>query len=550
MEIENQNNESSEIMNTEEDELFDYIHNLDEANINELLSKKILPIWDYKSKENQNSSVLNISVYKKSYKITKIFIDYCKKNNSEKLKEFINAANDQGVTPLHYASFRGDVQIIQLLIENGGDMAKTTKRKLNVIHYCAQGNKPNALMYFYLKMKENQNENNQYKLIKDIDGGGSTPLHWAVYSIAEDLLLYLINLDIFESEEDRKKFINQKDKEGYSALHLSVSSKSSRIAMKLLQNGADPKVVDKKGETPLQLAEQKKQNDIIHILRNSQECQFCNVKAPVKQIKKSSNNIICVFSFQIIATLILFCSVLPIFLYNYNNKYLKLLYYAYIFLLFLFFVIYFILLIIDPGVKMKNNLDGLKELIFDGKTDLTKYCYKCFIKKTRTSKHCIICDNCYDKFDHHCYWINKCVAKRNYKFFIIFLFEAAVYLIIILAITVLSLIKINKLNSSSYEKEKLCKNYIKLNFDFLQDSCKIIFNKNNFIIHLSLNILLILIILSFLIPEFLLLILHMHVIFTNYREEKNRRATSFSTASLLNEDDSSILVSNSTSKLN
>jgi palmitoyltransferase len=548
MATEKQNNESSEFIENEEDELFDYIHNLDEANIKELLSKKILPIWDYKSKENQNSSVLNISVYKKSFKITKIFIDYCKKHNSEKLKDFINEPNDQGVTPLHYASFRGEVQIIKLLVENGGDITKTTKRKLNVIHYCAQGNKPNSLLYFYLKMKENENERNQFKLIRDKDGGGSTPLHWAVYSIAEDLLLYLINLDIFEGEEDRKKFINQLDNEGYSALHLCVSSKSSRIAMKLLQNGADPKVVDKKGETPLQLAISKQQKDIIHILRNSQECQFCNVKAPVKQIKKSSKNIICVFSFQIIATFILLCSVLPIFLYKYNNKYWKLLYYSYIFLLFLFFLLYFMLLIINPGVKMKNNLNELKDLLLNKNADLTKFCYKCFIKKTRTSKHCIICDNCYDKFDHHCYWINKCVAKRNYKIFIFFLFEAAIYLIIILVITGLSLFKINFLKNNSFDKSKLCKQYNKLNLGFLENICEKVFD-NKYILHLILNILLILIILSFLIPEFLLLILHIRVICTNYREERNRRATSFSTASLINEDDSSILVSNSTSKI-
>ena len=547
METENHNNESSEIMNEEEEELFEYIHNLEEKNINELLEKKILPIWDYKSKENHNSSVLNISVYKKSYNITKRFIDYCKEHNSEKLKDFINEANDQGVTPLHYASFRGDVQIIDLLVENGGDLKKITKRQLNVIHYCAQGNKPNALMYFYLKIKENQNESNQYQLIKDKDSGGSTPLHWAVYSIAEDLLLYLINLDIFDSEEDRKNFINQLDNEGYSALHLSVSSKSSRIAMKLLQNGADPKVIDKKRETPLELAIKKKQNDIAHILRNSQECQFCNVKAPVKQIKKSSNNIICVFIFQIVATLILFCSILPIFLYEYKNYYWKILFYAYLALLFLFFLIYFILLIINPGVKKKKNLNDLKDLLLNKNADLTKYCYKCFIKKTRTLKHCIICDNCYDRFDHHCYWINKCVAKRNYKIFIFFLFEAAIYLATILLLTVLSLIKIiSFLKNNSYDKNGICENYY-LKFNYIQDICEKIFDEK-MIFHLIFNILLILIILSFLIPEFLLLILHIHVICTNYREEKNRRATSFSTASLINEDDSSLLISN-TSKV-
>ena len=136
-------------------------------------------------------------------------------------------------------------------MENGADINKITKRKLNVIHYSAQGNKPNSLMYFYIKLKEKNENDNKYKLIKDIDGGGSTSLHWAVYSLAEDFLLYLINLDIFDSEKEKYNFINQLDNDGNSALHLSVSSKSSRIALRLLQNGADSLLINKKGETPL-----------------------------------------------------------------------------------------------------------------------------------------------------------------------------------------------------------------------------------------------------------------------------------------------------------
>lgn len=64
----------------------------------------------------------------------------------------------------------------------------------------------------------------------------------------------------------------------------------------------------------------------------------------------------------------------------------------------------------------KKGEDEVKNLV-NKNIDLTKYCYKCFIKETRFSKHCIICDRCYDKFDHHCYWINKCVAKKLYLFF-------------------------------------------------------------------------------------------------------------------------------------
>ena len=498
MEILNINNESNnKSFNNEEDEFIDLIYNLDEENIkNKLSQKKIIPIWDYKTKDDNNSSILNISVYKNSLKITKLLIDYCKEKNPEKLKDFINMSNSKGVAPIHFASFRGDVQLIRLLIENGADMTKTTKRELNVIHYSAQGNKPNSLIYFYFKMKNNIDNKNPYKLITDKDCGGSTSLHWAVYSLAEDLLLYLINLDIFDSLEDKIKFINEIDNEGYSALHLSISSKSSRITIRLLQNGADPLIKDKKGDTPLELAQKKKQNEIINILKASQSCQICNLRVPVKKVEKSPGNIICIFIFQFISNIILFCSTIPIFLYKYDN-FGYILIFIYIFFLFLFFFIYFILLIVDPGIKRKKTLDELQGLL-NRNVDLSKYCYKCFVKKTRNSKHCIICDCCYEKFDHHCYWINKCVAKRNFFLFIIFLFETAFYLLIMLIICVLSILKIKFLNEEDFKADIFCNKFNYLNIEFFQEKCELWFTiKIKFIIHIIINILLMIIILIF-----------------------------------------------------
>ena len=550
------NNESSNLSynddeEEEEEDLFYLIHNLKEEKIKDMLSNKIIPIWDYKNSTNQNSSVLNISVYKKSFNITKLLIEYCKEKNPDKLYDFINKQNDQGIAPIHYASFRGDVSIIKLLIENGADMTITTKRKLNVIHYCAQGNKPNSLIYFYLKMRENTDKNNPYELITNKDSGGSTSLHWAVYSLSEDLLLYLINLDIFKNIEDKKKFINELDNEGYSALHLSVSSKSSRIAIRLLQNGADPLVKDNKQETPLELARKKKQREIINILESTQSCQICNVRAPLKKVKKSPINIIYVFVFQTIANIILFSSIIPIFLYQYDNIFGIIFFFVYILLLFLFFLIYFILLVRNPGLKDKKSVDYLK-ILLNKNSDLTKYCYKCFIKKTRTTKHCIICDCCYDKFDHHCYWINKCVARRNFLLFIFFLFEISLYLIIMLILCILSIMKISFLKEDDFKVDEFCNKYNYRDWDFFQDKCESWFSgKIKYIIHIILNILLILMNLLFLIPEFLLLILHIHVFCTNYREEKNKKRApgSFSTNSFMNDDDSMILISNKSSKV-
>jgi palmitoyltransferase ZDHHC9/14/18 len=38
------------------------------------------------------------------------------------------------------------------------------------------------------------------------------------------------------------------------------------------------------------------------------------------------------------------------------------------------------------------------------------------------SQHCFICDRCVKEFDHHCIWLGTCIAARNYKQFLSFLF--------------------------------------------------------------------------------------------------------------------------------
>ena len=535
----------SSYYNEEEEELFSYINNQNEYNINEILSKTICPIWDYRSKENNNSTVLHLSVYKKNYKITKIFVDYCKKNNPDNLKTFINAENDQGVAPIHYASFRGDIDIIKLLIENGANYKAKTKKQLTIFHYCAQGNKPNILMYFYLMFKNDNDNENKFELIKDIDIDGSSPLHWAVYSLAEDYLLYLINLNIFKSDNERQDFINQKDHQGYTPLHLSVTSKTGRITLKLLQNGADPEIKDKNEETPLQLAISKKQGDIVSILKNSQKCQYCNFKAPIKQEKKNKKNIICAFAFQIITNIILFGSTLPIVVYKIEELYKKnFLFYDYLLLLIIFLIIYIILLNMNPGLRKKRSLEDLEKII-NRNADLTKYCYKCYIIKTRRSKHCIICDNCYDRFDHHCFWINNCVAKRNYNLFLFFLFETFLYLVSVLFINIYGLINLEEVIDID-----ICNNYIIFGKFYFENLCKNIFNNDYKIIHIIIDIILTLVIFSFLIPEFMLLVLHVHVCCTNYREQKkNNRIKSISSATMMNEDDSILFISKSPSKV-
>ena len=520
---------SSSIVDQDQEELFDLIELGEKEKVETYLNTKDNPIWDYRSKDNDNSTILHVSVFKKQFDITVLFIDYIKKKNEKGLTTFINEQNDQGVTAIHYASFRGNVKIINLLIENGADIYISTKRDLNVIHYACQGNRPNSLMCFYfLLRKKNKDKEKAFSLIKKQDSGGSTPLHWAAYSSAEDVLLYLINLDIFNNENERQNFIDKKDYQGYTPLHLSVTSKSVRIVMKLLQNGATADLGDRRGRTPLDLARAKKYREIAEIIRNNQKCQCCNIKAPVKQIKKSFKNIIFIFLFQALTTFLLFISIFPIALddNNDNIKY-KIFFIIHMALLLLFFIFYISLLIKDPGVRKSEPINKVQNLLQQDE-DLTKYCYKCFIQKTKTSKHCIICNKCYEDFDHHCYWINKCVAKKNYCLFLAFLIETFLYLLSLLILSIFGTIHV-------FNKEK---EYV-FRFKIWNDSfiySDTVFSRlcidDKKIIHIIINPLMILFDLCFLIPEAILVVLHIHVYCNNYKEKKRRITRIYSAQSI------------------
>jgi palmitoyltransferase len=113
---------------------------------------------------------------------------------------------EQGYTALHYASYRGNIDITKLLIECGANIDITNKRGLNVLHMSAQGNQPSSLVYF----KEHYN----YDLYS-CDDMGSTALHWACYTGSDNAVVFLLSWN---------PKLNMQDKEGYTALHLSVMS--------------------------------------------------------------------------------------------------------------------------------------------------------------------------------------------------------------------------------------------------------------------------------------------------------------------------------------
>mmetsp|Transcript_10414 Transcript_10414/g.7318 ORF Transcript_10414/g.7318 Transcript_10414/m.7318 type:complete len:175 (+) Transcript_10414:303-827(+) len=55
------------------------------------------------------------------------------------------------------------------------------------------------------------------------------------------------------------------------------------------------------------------------------------------------------------------------------------------------------------------------------------YCLTCKLLRPPRSFHCNDCNVCVEVHDHHCPWVGTCVAKRNIKYFVCFLFYTGLH---------------------------------------------------------------------------------------------------------------------------
>ena len=152
----------------------DFFNSLNEENeekyIN-LLKNSSIKYLEYVNEDGL--TILHKSISLNLYELSKEIIDSAKKNFSKKeFNSFINCGTNKGQTPLHYASFVGNIKLIKLLIENGADISVQTNNGFDVLHLSIMGNKVTPFFYFIQKYNVNINSK---------DSKENTSLHLATY---------------------------------------------------------------------------------------------------------------------------------------------------------------------------------------------------------------------------------------------------------------------------------------------------------------------------------------------------------------------------------
>lgn len=201
-----------------------------------------LNFWEFEDNNGNNGLIL--ACFLDFENIVKVLLSILKqKLNQNDFTIFLNNRNDKGLSALHWASYRGNINIIKLLTDEKADHKIQDDNGLNVMHFAAQGNKINALFFF------NYHYNLSYETV---DNMNYTVFHWAVYSESYKVIEFLIS---------QKVNINLQDNDGSTPLHIAVIKQNVRIVTKLLRNNSDKHIYDNNNNLPIDIAMNIHEND-------------------------------------------------------------------------------------------------------------------------------------------------------------------------------------------------------------------------------------------------------------------------------------------------
>jgi ankyrin repeat protein len=203
------------------------------------------------------------------------------KNVVEKNPEIINVKADYGYTPLQYAAFKGNKEVVKFLVSKGADLKAKDQFRVTVLHYAVLGGNKEIVEFFLAKGASINAKSedgitplyfacgflkNLYRRV-DLTIGMRTGIVGYEYYIPEEWMLsspsYEGNKEIAELLLANGADVNVKDENRFTPLHY-VSSKE--IAELLISGGAHVNAIGKFDITPLHCAIFTYDREIIEFL--------------------------------------------------------------------------------------------------------------------------------------------------------------------------------------------------------------------------------------------------------------------------------------------
>lgn len=334
-------------------------------------------------------------------------------------RDWVNSTNNDGLSAIHFAAYRGNNELIEYLISLGADVHATDKDGHNCIHIAAQSDKINTI-YFLLK---------NYKF--DINQGDkklSTALHWAAFLNKENALTYLLAWGADP---------NLQDIDNNTPLHLSVilscRTGNTRNVKLLLLKGASRDVRNNDSYRPIDLVntDVNKAGELRSLLQKPTVLSWCMLKPPLSKLQKNENTVIFFLVLLTILIVLSFFYVIPTF------ESLAITICSGVGAISILITFGFVTLR-DPGYLKKDPAVNFQELL--NTLDPLDICPECEIILTPRCRHCNIWNKWVERFDHHWPYVNNWVGYNNHVHFLFYITSLGVNLVFQFVLAVLALV--------------------------------------------------------------------------------------------------------------
>ncbi|KAF2310566.1 hypothetical protein GH714_014522 [Hevea brasiliensis] len=360
----------------------------------------------------------------------------------------VNAVDHTGQTALHWSAVRGAIQVAELLLQEGAQVAAADMYGYQTTHVAAQYGQTAFLYHIVSKWNADP----------DVpDNDGRSPLHWAAYKGFADCIRLLLFLDAYRGRQD---------KEGCTPLHWAAIRGNLEACTVLVQAGKKKTMVtDNTGLSPAQLASDKNHRQVAFFLGNARRLldKRCDGNSRLGRLSKLGLapvlwSIILLLLVTYIHSVIM-DSNLPRLTAGFG-----LLAWLGVFLATAGLVMFYRCSRKDPGFirmnvhdpqSMKDDEPLLKIEINNPALlagNWTQLCATCKIVRPLRAKHCSTCDRCVEQFDHHCpgYLIALARCKNKWDFFVFLVLEVLAMLIAgAVALTILTVVQASQVRLES-----------------------------------------------------------------------------------------------------